>query len=311
MRDVAKRLETTRTSGGKDNPPRFILAFEGYRTEVDYFKSVAENWDIAGARSPLDITVLQREEIDAGCSGPVSIVEMVKRNVDAMALGHHTVDTICEAARNFGWEIAGITRHDPVMRIIGAKIYERIGPLADDKGAVEDMEMAQSICESVIKEVTGKNVEIAIPDPPEYIPEVDVVCIIIDRDQESHSSRVMDEFVAGCRRYGFRPYITNPCFEFWLMLHFEESIGIDRDELLENRMIGDKRFTEVELDKIVNGVNPEHHYDKANMDPFMFIHRIRLAIRNSRLYCSDVRCLKREVGTNLGLLLEEIMGNGK
>jgi len=310
MRDVAAKPEMTRASRTREFQPRYILAFEGYRTEVDYFRCVAENRHIVGASSPMDITVLQREEVDAGCSDPVAIVEAVKRNIDAMAQGCHTVDTVCEIARNSAWTVAGITRADPMMAIIDAELRERLGTVADHNGAISSTEKAQEICESAIRDVTGKDVDFSLPEPPEFIPGLDSVCIIIDRDRDSHSARSIDKFVSGCRKYGFRPFITNPCFEFWLMLHFEESIAVDRDMLLKNEMTDGKRFTETELDRIVNGVNPEHRYSKDSMDPFMFIHRIGLAVENSRMYCTDVKCLKGNVGTNLGLLYEDMMGVG-
>ena len=54
-----------------------------------------------------------------------------------------------------------------------------------------------------------------------------------------------------CREKGFRFYVSNPCFEFWLLLHFDEVFDLDRDKLLENPQVTAKRrYTEHELRKL-------------------------------------------------------------
>ena len=114
----------------------------------------------------------------------------------------------------------------------------------------------------------------------------------------------MDCFISECRKSGFEPYICNPFFEFWLMLHFDEVLEVDRKKLSRNEFVGDRRFTEVKLDEIINGINPDNHYDKTKPDPLMFMHRIGDAVRNNRYYCSDIVRLEHDVGTNLGELFE-------
>jgi hypothetical protein len=45
------------------------------------------------------ICVLQREEIDDGCSGPISMLELLKDNIRAMETGTHNVRTMCESVK--------------------------------------------------------------------------------------------------------------------------------------------------------------------------------------------------------------------
>ena len=73
----------------------------------------------------------------------------------------------------------------------------------------------------------------------------DLTKYIIDRDRESFvSSSKNNQYkyvVEKCEEMGFGLYVTNPCFEFWLLLHFDKVFELDRDKLLENPKVTAKR----------------------------------------------------------------------
>lgn len=70
-----------------------------------------------------------------------------------------------------------------------------------------------------------------------YDENIDKICLVIDRDKDSFIStpnnRQYEYVVKTCKKKGFGLYVTNPCFEFWLLLHFDEVFCLDRDKLLE------------------------------------------------------------------------------
>ena len=43
--------------------------------------------------------------------------------------------------------------------------------------------------------------------------------------------------------------ITNPCFEFFLLLHFDDISDLDLDKLKENKKTGNKTYVERQLAK--------------------------------------------------------------
>lgn len=306
MRDVTARLNPHRPSGTQRVRSKYIFAFEGYRTEVSYFSGLAENRGIAGINGLVGICVLQREEIDSGCSDPLSMLESLKDNILAMERGRHTVGTMRESVLNEVGMTLGLGRSDEALCRFADRLTERLSGLSDGDGTIDDQDRAVELCRAQMKEFFGRDMVLAIPEPGTYDPEVDRVCVLIDRDRDNHSPQVIDGFVKGCRDAGYEPYICNPCFEFWLMLHFDSVYKVDRRMLEQNPMIGDRRFTEVELDRILKDVNPDYRYDKTELDPLMFMHRIGEAVENSRTFCNDIRCLKHEVGTNLGRLFEDL-----
>lgn len=95
--------------------------------------------------------------------------------------------------------------------------------------------------------------------------------------------------------------MSNPNFEFWLLLHFDEVLGIDREKLLENPKIDKKkRFVVVELCKLVPG------YRKNKIMFSEFLCRIDNAIQNEKQFTETLVELKTQIGSNIGLLIQEI-----
>ena len=85
-----------------------------------------------------------------------------------------------------------------------------------------------------------------------YAEGFDKICFIVDRDRESfvaHPENNQYKYVLDkCREKGFGFYLTNPCFEFWLLLHFDDAAILYQEKLLDNRKVTVKRrYTEHEL----------------------------------------------------------------
>ncbi|MEA3422876.1 MAG: RloB domain-containing protein [Bacillota bacterium] len=62
---------------------------------------------------------------------------------------------------------------------------------------------------------------------------------MVDRDKGSfvnHPNNNQYAYVVEkCRENGIDFYLTNPCFEFWLLLHFDEVHQLDKTSLLEKK----------------------------------------------------------------------------
>ena len=78
--------------------------------------------------------------------------------------------------------------------------------------------------------------------------------------------------------YGFGFYLTNPCFEFWLLLHFDDISDLVPSELLENRKVRTKRrYTEQMLRERMSS------YNKSSYDVGWFIERIDFGLTEIQL----------------------------
>lgn len=147
----------------------------------------------------------------------------------------------------------------------------------------------------------------------QYIPEIikfedltyeenyDEICLIVDRDKESFIESQYEYVKQKCEEQGFRFCVTNPCFEFWLLMHSEKVFDLDQEKLSENpKVTSKKRYAEYELHKIYPS------YKKSNYKAEEFVGNIDTAIKNEKEFCEDIEGLKHSIGSNIGLLIEDM-----
>ncbi len=95
---------------------------------------------------------------------------------------------------------------------------------------VDDITMAgKKIIENLQNELRPVNIIDDFPSIIEnskitYSEDFDRVCFIIDRDKDSFTKEQYDYVLGKCHEHNFGFYLTNPCFEFWLLLHFDDII---------------------------------------------------------------------------------------
>lgn len=283
---------------------KFIIISEGYRTEPRYFTALGNNRQIAGINSLIDIIILQREPSDAGCSCPKTILDLLDEYMSSVRCGHYSLNLVINSITNS----SSLSSEDAER--YHNSVTSLVGHYCDSEGFIKDENRTMDACTMLFKEMFGRDPVLDIPKLIDYRDDVDHVCVIVDRDKDSRSSSDLDEFIRRCLRSGYEPYISNPCFELWLLMHFEEYYEIERKKLLQNPMIDGKRFTERELDRIVHDLNPNNRYEKIDYDPLMFMHRVHDAVETSMTSCHDLLGLKTDLGTNLGSLLEKMSMGG-
>ncbi|UUX91229.1 RloB family protein [Methanoplanus endosymbiosus] len=96
-------------------------------------------------------------------------------------------------------------------------------------------------------------------------------------------------------------YVSNPCFELWILMHLSVIHELDRNKMYENRKINrNKCFLEAEVKKEL----PE--YRKNNLPFERLIDKVEDAIINEHLFCENPDELEFNLGSNVGLLLTEL-----
>ncbi|MCM1558931.1 MAG: RloB family protein, partial [Butyrivibrio sp.] len=138
-----------------------------------------------------------------------------------------------------------------------------------------------------------------------YDSRFDKICLIVDRDKKSFLANPENDqygyVLETCLAKGFGFYVSNPCFEFWLLLHFDEVFDLDKEKLLENPQVTAKRrYTEHELRKLMPG------YSKGRYKADTLIKQVKMAIKNEEKFCEELEGLKERLGTNVGLLINEM-----
>lgn len=138
----------------------------------------------------------------------------------------------------------------------------------------------------------------ALRDLSRPITEQDVFGIVIDHDQRTDLRKHIDY----CRERGYNVFLSTPCFELWLLLHFVNVLEeYDSEELMENPSVSRQHtFVSRELSRVAGtnkGVDFEKYEDKL-FD----------AIERSRQMGEGVYSLIEKPGSNLCLLFDIIGG---
>ncbi len=138
----------------------------------------------------------------------------------------------------------------------------------------------------------------------QYGIEANELWMVIDRDQQNVSQSQLENIIMQCQKKGYNLAISNPAFEFWLLLHLINIEVYDKKSLLENRKVrkkAKKRFINVELTNLLQG------YRKKNIRFEDFEQGIRQAIDQAKKLPTDNRKLINELGTSVCLLVEKLV----
>jgi len=134
-----------------------------------------------------------------------------------------------------------------------------------------------------------------------YDKEIDAVCLIVDRDRRNFFEPQYDAVYADCLRAGYRLFVTNPCFEFFLLLHKTDCKEYSQQELLDNVKFRKKTFVERELKRYVTDYKKEKYSFES------FEREVETALANAENYTCDLGDLKSLPGSNLPELIQELL----
>lgn len=135
-----------------------------------------------------------------------------------------------------------------------------------------------------------------------YYPEIDRVCFVVDRDPKNFFTDQFFEFVKKTGESGYEVYISNPTFELFLLMHDDRIFELDREEMLRNDYTTpskQKRFLEKKIKEFFGFEKQHIKFDKLK-------NNIDKAIRNEKQFEENVFELEKNLGSNVGKLLEEM-----
>jgi len=109
--------------------------------------------------------------------------------------------------------------------------------------------------------------------------------------------------VKECKENKIDLYVSNPCFEVWLLMHFEQFDTLDFQKLKENKRVGSslksRKYSEKKLIEFTG-------HSKTKLKFKTFINRVNFAIEKEKHYCEDLIGLKDSIGSNIGILLDKL-----
>ncbi|MCT4621312.1 MAG: RloB family protein [Marinisporobacter sp.] len=136
----------------------------------------------------------------------------------------------------------------------------------------------------------------------EYDEEIDEIWLIFDRDPGNFYQKQFDEIYEKCNEHNFKIGLTNPNFEFWLLLHLPDIDMYEKESLLQNKKVTKKRrFIEKELsDRLEDG------YNKNRIRFERFKEQINLAIEQEKSFEQRIPDIFGRLGSNIGILISKM-----
>lgn len=261
----------------KISPKRIVfLSVEGDETERTYFQNLNEHLDTAF----IQIEVLRHRRGD-GYSDPVYVIELLEEYINVRE-GDIIPD---ELPKSFTEKYS----REFIQRYLAGS-----GELT-----VEEQ-----------KRFSGELLDIGIDvEYRRYLQnfrgDIDYFAVVLDRDCGSHSMELMQECVNKCSRLNYGCFVTNPCFEFWLLLHLcDVKAEFSADELKALRLNPNvsKKHTKVSYEVSRRA----HHTKTISLTKFndLYYPNILRAIKNAGSFADGFPELFDCLGSNLPDLLK-------
>lgn len=296
---------------------KIFLSFEGIKTEVQYFEGIIKNRDILNVNPNIEIILMLRNHTFLGWSNPLKAMQRTKFCIDNLSNNKRNVSSFISSIVEFCFYNSShlSTKEDASF------LYDDLIDLVKiqyNLSKNDNFDFTKSIAEDITDSVLTKiNKEYDIKELDEFInsqfipfnPKLDKVCLIVDRDRRSVNNKQYEMLVNSCQANNFSLYVSNPCFEFWLLLHFNEVFTLDRALLLDNKKLSSDdnpiHYCENELKKLLRD------YEKNNICFNQLIDRISVAIENEKRYKESIDDLKNELGSNVGILVGQLLNNNQ
>ena len=287
---------------------KIFLIFEGRVAEEKYFKALRVGHVYSG---DIQTVIMCRGPSKRSVSNPLRIAEYYD-NYFSYVQGND-----CDTELFIDMVLAQLERDGQIVELSDKEgsdcLKELKRKLMEKRAATEKIIVSEEGAAEIITEYfydkLGCDVTIELKKLRDRCLrlEGDEYHLIVDRDKESFYDFQVKEVTEICEKDEINLVITNPCFELWLLLHFDvskESI-IDRlsetgglkKELLKYSKINEKGTT---IPQVKNE----------------YIRRIDNALDNLDSYCQDIESLKKEtepdvIGSNIGELMRELTGRDK
>ncbi|MDR1700911.1 MAG: RloB family protein [Lachnoclostridium sp.] len=259
----------------------FFLSVEGNDTEVVYFEGIKFHKNELHINAIVNVEVLRRRKKDTQ-GAPIKVVELLE---EYLRLREHGKENLIDDIP-----------HD-VIEKYGVE-FIRTYLESPEKINKNDMRSFNKELTKIGYDITYRNYLL------KYDNDCDEFAILIDRDRTSKDEENMREIIRYCREKKYSCYITNPCFEFWLLLHvsnIKDEYSDKYDKIAANEKVSNRHtYVSKELS------NKLHHGKSRINFEEKYLPYIDLAIKRAKEFASNEEDLVTEIGSNIWKLIERM-----
>lgn len=290
---ISEQFAEARKSEIKTYKSKYFIASEGSNSEPLYFDGlnnsiITEN---------ITIVNILRDYATLCNSHPSFIIKMMKEFVLNVTQDEITVLELLNKIKNFIFEnkyLIDIKQIEESLLLMYGKRDKRI-----NKAELNQLflvlfkaDIYKDLAENFPLYFDAQNVT--------YSPDVDKLNIVIDRDKQNFKDKQYDEVLEFCEIYHVNLYVSNPTFEFWLLLHFPCVLDENVNDLYENKYINSKHRY---LEKLLHS---KCKYKKSQLNFTVFEPYVKDAIKREKYFEEDIVKLKNNLGSNVGLLVKDM-----
>lgn len=311
MREKRKFGERKDHDVKKEPVKKYFLVFEGKKTEEIYFSKLNKNRNKLKINPLIELIPIIRCFDEDGWSNPQKIVDLLSKNLEEKSTGRYSYETIINYIVDYLIACNSVNHINTSRKFLVEVLKKSIehGKHNLNDRTNDYVEVSNLIWDDLkkygITEV-AKNID-HIMEWAEisYDKELDEICIIVDRDEKSFTENQYDYVLKKCRDNNYSLFVTNPCFEFWLLMHYDDVTDLDKEKIRKNEKISSKNsFLQSELKKRLES------YKKNKYNANELVLNVDKAIKNSSKYCNDIEELRYKIGTNLADLISDMRKKG-
>ena len=262
-------------------PKRVVfLSAEGTLTEVNYFKYVERYRTQLGIEAIVHIEVLRKHDTN---SDPDNVLALLEEYINF------------RESDMFEKEISSLSLQDYSSEFIKSYLDDPLGIPAKKRHKFE----------ATLKD---ERIDLLYLDfLSKYRGKEDAFGIVIDRDHRSHSVDQMNRVIQKCIEKNYLCYITNPCLEFWLLLHVSDVISEYSeylDQILDNK-VDDKENSFVS--NLLHEKTGQRKCIQQKTFEKYYLPNIDLAIERAKCFAPRNELIEK-IGSNLDELFTLLRG---
>ena len=292
---IKENFAPSRKSEIREYKPKYFIASEGSCSEPRYFEGLSKSIITENIR----IINILRDFATKNNSHPSFIIKILKEFILNTQSDQITLREIRNRIDNFNKENGN--KFD--MRIIDSLIKNNYGNDYTKEFYYDDLqEIICNLFKSEVYESFAKYfVDYLNSQNVTYVKNIDTLNMVIDRDSGNFFPEQYDEVKEFCELNDVNLYVSNPNFEFWLLLHFDEVENENKEIMYKNDKVNSKRrYLENRLHEICG-------YKKKNLNFTVFEPFVSNAIKREKKYAETLVSLKDNLGSNVGILVEKMI----
>lgn len=260
-----------------------FISTEGTETEPGYFRLLNERLKARRRDCPYVLHVLEHRH-DTN-SSPNHVLGLLEE---------------CKAVRQGGHLFKDIARM--ANRLLTAKRIEAFFNHPDRLSSAQRSEV-QTVIEKLGIDIDYWHYLRAIGGSTSY--DDDLFAVVIDRDRKCHTRESLKEILDACVEKRIDFCLSNPCFELWLILHFEYHLTPqDRRRLQANERCSDAHSY---AGKLLSTLVRQKKNVRATDFNRLYLPKTRIAMKKAEKLASSPVAVLDEIGTTVPVLVKRFL----